>query len=105
MSVVDQRAVPPLRPATIDDIPEIRSILTEHGNDGPRTTVDIVGPYLRHLVSTAHALVAPDGEGDRLVAYGSTVETGHGGRHLTDLFVRMELLGHGIGRASCRERV
>jgi GNAT superfamily N-acetyltransferase len=88
--------LPPIRPATLDDVPEIRSILAEHGNDGPHPAVDIVGPYLRHLIGAGHALVAD--EGHRLAAYGSTVGTGRGGRHLTDLFVRRDRLGGGIGR-------
>ena len=83
------------RHATLDDIPEIRSILAEHENDGPFTTVDIVGPYLRHLILTGRSLVVD--EGPRLVAFGSTVATGVG-RHLTDLFVRSDRLGEGIGR-------
>jgi GNAT superfamily N-acetyltransferase len=87
--------VPVIRPATLHDVPEIRSILAEHGNDGPHPTIDIVGPYVRHLVTTARALVAD--EGGRLTAFGATVATGHG-RHLTDLFVRTDRLGQGIGR-------
>jgi hypothetical protein len=53
--------VPVIRPATLHDVPEIRSILAEHGNDGPHPTIDIVGPYVRHLVPTARALVADKG--------------------------------------------
>jgi GNAT superfamily N-acetyltransferase len=90
----ERRDSPAIRPAILDDLPEIRSILTEHGNDGPHPTVDIVGPYLRHLVLTARALVAVDEDG--LVAFGATVATGRG-RHLTDLFVRGNRLGQGIG--------
>jgi GNAT superfamily N-acetyltransferase len=89
------RDAPEIRAATLADIPEIRSILSEHGNDGPTTIADVVGPYLRHLVTTARALVVP--EGDRLAAFGATVDTGNG-RHLTDLFVRTDRLGKGIGR-------
>jgi GNAT superfamily N-acetyltransferase len=85
----------PARRATPDDIGEIRSILSEHGNDGPTRVHDIVGPYIGHLISTARALVVPDGEG--LAAFGATVATGRG-RHLTDLFVRKDRLGHGLGR-------
>jgi hypothetical protein len=86
---------PSIRTATTGDIAEIRSILAEHGNDEPYTTVDIVGPYLGHLITTGRALVVD--EGDRVVAFGATVDTGRG-RHLTDLFVRIERLGQGIGR-------
>ena len=85
----------PVRPATPGDIPEIRSILTEYGNDGPHPVHDIVGPYLDHLTATGRTLVVP--EDGKLAAFGSTIATGHG-RHLTDLFVRSERLGQGIGR-------
>jgi GNAT superfamily N-acetyltransferase len=95
MTAADARVAPVIRPATLDDLAEIRSILVEHGNDGPHPVVDIVGPYLNHLLSTARALVVP--EGDRLAAFGATVDTGHG-RHLSDLFVRRDRLGMGIGR-------
>ena len=86
---------PVIRPATADDVAEIRSILAEHGNDGPHPEVDIVGPYVHHLIATARALVSDDG--DRLAAFGATVATGTG-RHLSDLFVRADRLGQGIGR-------
>jgi GNAT superfamily N-acetyltransferase len=88
-------ALAAIRPATLDDVPDIRSILAEHGNDGPHSAVDIVGPYVRHLVQTARALVSV--ESGRIVAFGAAAMTGHG-RHLTDLFVRTDRLGHGIGR-------
>ena len=95
MRAADSRSPPPIRPAKLDDIAGIRSILAEHGNDGPHGTVDIVGPYVRHLVRTGRTMVVDDGRG--LAAFGSTVDTGHG-RHLTDLFVRGDRLGRGIGR-------
>jgi GNAT superfamily N-acetyltransferase len=84
-----------IRPATFADIPEIRSILAEHGNDGPHTSVDIVGPYLRHLIAVGRTLVAE--EDAHLVGFGATLETGRG-LHLADLFVRRNRLGGGIGR-------
>ncbi|HET9457315.1 MAG TPA: hypothetical protein VFO78_08235 [Candidatus Limnocylindrales bacterium] len=83
-----------IRPATHDDLPAIRSILAEHGNDGPHGAVDIVGPYVEHLIATGRTLVVDEGDGP--IAFGSTVATGHG-RHLTDLFVRNDRLGRGIG--------
>lgn len=85
----------PIRPATPDDVPAIRAILAQHENDSPQPAVDIVGPYVRHLITTARALVAVDG--DEVVAFGATVATGRG-RHLADLFVRADRLGRGIGR-------
>ena len=91
----DDRAASTIRTATFEDVPEIRAILAEHGNDGPFTTVDIVGPYVRHLILAGRALVVD--EGTRLVAFGATLPTGRG-RHLSDLFVRADSLGRGIGR-------
>jgi hypothetical protein len=79
----------------MDDVASIRSILAEHGNDGPYSSVDIVGPYVRHLIQAGRALVVDDGP--RLVAFGATLLTGRG-RHLSDLFVRADSLGRGIGR-------
>ncbi len=84
-----------IRPAQLEDVAEIRSILAEHGNDGPAGEWDIVGPYVGHLIATGRAMVAQAGE--RLVAFGATVDTGRG-RHLADLFVRADRLGGGIGR-------
>jgi GNAT superfamily N-acetyltransferase len=95
VSDADGRVTPAIRPAGLDDVAEIRSLLTEHHNDGPHPTVDIVGPYLRHLIATARALVAVDDGG--VAGFGATVATGTG-RHLTDLFVRTDRLGKGIGR-------
>jgi GNAT superfamily N-acetyltransferase len=84
-----------IRQATLDDVPEIRSIFVEHGNDGPVEGADVVGPYLRHLIEAGRSLVVDDGPG--LAAFGATLLTGRG-RHLTDLFVRRDRLGQGIGR-------
>ncbi len=84
-----------IRPATLDDVPAIRSILASHGNDGPVITVDIVGPYVRHLIAHHRALVT--WQGGRLVAFGSVVDAGIA-VHLADLFVLPERLGEGIGR-------
>ncbi|HEY7736287.1 MAG TPA: GNAT family N-acetyltransferase [Candidatus Limnocylindrales bacterium] len=83
------------RPATLDDVPAIRALLAAHGNDGPVTTVDIVGPYLRHCVDHGRAFVTVDASG--LVGYGATVDAG-AATHLADLFVRPDRLGTGIGR-------
>jgi GNAT superfamily N-acetyltransferase len=84
-----------IRAATPEDVPAIRVLLAAHDNDSPVTSVDIVGPYLRHLIRHAVALVTEcDGE---LVAYGAAIDTGIA-RHLADLFVRSDLLDRGIGR-------
>jgi GNAT superfamily N-acetyltransferase len=86
---------PEIRTATTDDIPAIRSILAAHGNDGPIVTVDIVGPYVRHLVHHHRAMVSATG-GD-VLAFGAVVDAGVA-VHLADLFVRPDLLGRGLGR-------
>ncbi len=87
--------LPAIRAATAEDIPAIRSILAAHGNDGPIVTVDVVGPYVAHLVRHHRTLVsALDGD---LVAFGAVVDAGVS-LHLADLFVRPDRLGHGIGR-------
>ena len=84
-----------MRPATVDDIPSIRTILARHGNDGPIIHGDIVGPYLGHLIDHGRTLVSvSDGE---IVAFGAAVDAGRGW-HLADLFVRVDRLGQGIGR-------
>ena len=84
-----------IRLATRDDVPAIRNLLAAHGDDGPATTVDVVGPYLGHLIDHATALVSE--RAGEILAFGAGVNTGLS-RHLADLFVRPELLGQGIGR-------
>ena len=87
--------VPDIRPATIDDLPAIRSILAAHGNDGPVVIADIVGPYIGHLLGRGRARVATlDGQ---IVGFGAGIDTGRS-VHLADLFVDPERLGRGIGR-------
>lgn len=87
--------VPEIRVATTDDIGAIRSILAAHGNDGPIRTVDIVGPYVAHVVAHHRAMVSETG--GRIVAFGAVVDAGVA-LHLADLFVRPDLIGRGIGR-------
>jgi GNAT superfamily N-acetyltransferase len=84
-----------IREARDEDVATIRSILAEHGNDGPVVTADIVGPYLRHLIEHGRARVAE--EDGLVVAFGATVDAGRV-RHLADLFVRRDRLGQGLGR-------
>ena len=84
-----------IRPATHDDVPPIRTILAGHGSDGPIINGDVVGPYLGHLIDHGRALVSI--ADDELVGFVAAVETGRG-RHLADLFVRLDRLGQGIGR-------
>jgi GNAT superfamily N-acetyltransferase len=83
------------RPATPDDVPTIRSILGAHGNDGPVTRVDIVGPYVRHLVTRHRTLLTE--EAGAAVAFGAVVDAGLA-VHLADLFVVPDRLGRGLGR-------
>jgi GNAT superfamily N-acetyltransferase len=83
------------RPATPDDIPTIRGILAAHGNDGPVTRVDIVGPYVRHLVTHHRTLLTE--EAGAAVAFGAVVDAGLA-VHLADLFVMPDRLGRGLGR-------
>ena len=83
------------RPATPDDIPTIRGILAAHGNDGPVTRVDIVGPYVRHLVTRHRTLLTE--EAGAAVAFGAVVDAGLA-VHLADLFVMPDRLGRGLGR-------
>jgi hypothetical protein len=78
------------RPATPDDIPTIRAILAAHGNDGPVTRVDIVGPYVRHLVTRHRAMLTEEEE--VAVAFGAVVDAGLS-VHLAGLFVVPDRLG------------
>jgi hypothetical protein len=85
------------RPAVGADLPAIRVILAAHDNDTPVPPggVDVVGPYLDHLLAHHRALVVE--EAGVVVAFGATLETGRA-RMLTDLFVAPDRLGSGIGR-------
>jgi GNAT superfamily N-acetyltransferase len=84
-----------IRPATLDDLGPIRSILVAHGNDGPVIVADIVGPYIAHLIRRGRTQVAVlDGE---IVGFGAAIDAGRS-VHLADLFVHPERLGQGIGR-------
>jgi hypothetical protein len=56
---------------------------------------DVVGPYLRHLVDHHRVLVTEEAE--RVLAMGAVVDTGRC-LMLSDLFVRPDRLGTGLGR-------
>ena len=86
-----------IRAASRDDVPAIRAILAAHDNDGPvgQGGVDIVGPYLLHLLRAHRALVTE--RAGEVVAFGAVVDTGIAAM-LSDLFVRPDLLGQGLGR-------
>lgn len=87
--------MPVIRPARLDDIAAIRSILAAHDSDGPIVNGDIVGPYVRHLITRGRTVVALDG--DDVVGFGATIDAGRA-VHLADLFVRPDLVGQGTGR-------
>jgi GNAT superfamily N-acetyltransferase len=74
----------------------MRALLAAHG-EAPLEPggEDAAGPYLRHLVDHHRALVTI--EADQVVAFGAAVDTGRC-RMLSDLFVRPDRLGQGIGR-------
>lgn len=87
-----------IRSATLEDLPQIRSILAAHGNDGPVVIADIVGPYVSHLINRGRARVAEIAGVDGVVGFGAAIDTGRS-VHLADLFVHPDRLGQGIGRA------
>lgn len=83
-----------IRRATPDDIPAIRAILRAHDEDSEVAGVDIVGPYVRHLVDHATVLVAE--RAGTVVGYAAAIDAGVA-VHLADLFIRPDLVGQGIG--------
>ena len=89
--------MPEIRVATLVDVPSIRALLRAHGNDSivEPGAIDIVGPYVRHLVEHHVARVSVDG--DAVIGFGAAVDTGWC-LMLADLFVDAERLGTGIGR-------
>lgn len=74
----------------------MRALLAAHG-EAPLQPggEDTAEPYLCHLVHHHRALVTV--EAGRVVAFGAAVDTGRC-RMLSDLFVRPDRLGQGIGR-------
>ncbi len=84
-----------IRPAALDDVPAIRSILVAHGNDGPIVIADVVGPYVAHLIARGRTRVAI--VDDEVVGFGAALDTGRS-VHLADLFVHPDRLGQGIGK-------
>lgn len=85
-----------IEPATIAHLPALRALLAAHGEATPEASeVDIPGPYLRHLVDHHRVLVAT--ETGQVVGFGAVVHTGRC-LMLSDLFVRPDRLGQGIGR-------
>lgn len=84
-----------IRRATDDDLASIRAILAGHDNDGPVVVADIVGPYMRYLISRGRTFVAEIGQ--EIIGFGSAADTGRS-IHLADLFVHPDHLGRGLGR-------
>ena len=86
-----------IRAATQHDLPAIRSILAAHDSDGSigESGVDIIGPYLLHLLRRHRVLVTE--RTGAVVAFGAVADTG-AATMLSDLFVRPDLLGQGLGR-------
>jgi GNAT superfamily N-acetyltransferase len=98
-----------IRAAHPGDIASMRAILAGHGEDAPPLPghPDVLGPYLRHLVDHHRVLVVDEGEGtaepgDGMVGFGAVLDTGRC-RMLSDLFVRKDRLGQGLGRALLAE--
>lgn len=85
-----------IRPATDDDLAAIRAILAGHDNDGPVVVADIVGPYMRYLISRGRTFIAEVGQ--EVVGFGAAADTGRS-IHLADLFVHPDHLGRGLGRS------
>ena len=86
-----------IRAASQHDVAAMRAILAAHDEDGPvaEGEVDIIGPYLLHLLRRHRAFVTErDGE---VIAFGAVVDAGIA-TMLSDLFLRPDLLGQGIGR-------
>ncbi len=83
-----------IRPATDDDVGAILGVWAANGDTIPKGGVDILTPYLAHLLRTGRVLVAEDS--DRVVGFGAVVER-TGVTHLADLFVLPDRFGEGIG--------
>ena len=83
-----------IRPATGADTAAIRAIWDANGDEIPEGGVDILAPYLAHLMVAGRVLVA--GVADHVVGFAAVVERA-GVTHLADLFVLPDRFGQGIG--------
>ena len=83
-----------VRMAGVDEVAAILGIWAANGDSIPEGGVDLLTPYLNHLMSTGQVLVAADDE--EVVGFGTVVERA-GVTHLADLFVRPDRFGQGIG--------
>ena len=83
-----------IRPAAGTDVAAVLGVWAANGDTIPEDGVDILTPYLVHLLSTGRVFVAEDG--DQVVGFGAVVER-FGVTHLADLFVLPDRFGEGIG--------
>lgn len=83
-----------MRSATEADTAAIRAIWAANGDEIPEGGIDLLAPYLAHLMTNGRVLVAADDE--HLVGFGAVVERA-GVTHLADLFVLPDRFGQGIG--------
>jgi GNAT superfamily N-acetyltransferase len=83
-----------IRPAAEADAATMMAIWAANGDEIPEGGVDILTPYLVHLMSTGRVLVAE--QADHVVGFGAVVVRA-GVTHLADLFVLPDRFGKGIG--------
>jgi GNAT superfamily N-acetyltransferase len=83
-----------IRPASGADAAAIMAIWAANGDEIPEGGVDILTPYLAHLMGTGRVLVAE--HAGEAVGFGAVLERA-GVVHLADLFVLPDRFGEGIG--------
>ncbi len=83
-----------IRTATGADSAAIVAVWAANGDEIPAGGVDIMTPYLAHLMATGRVLVASDAGG--VVGFAAVVERA-GVTHLADLFVLPDRFGEGTG--------
>jgi GNAT superfamily N-acetyltransferase len=84
-----------IRSASDADTAGIRAVWAANGDDIPDDGVDILAPYLSHLMRTGRVLVAT--ALNHVVGFGAVVERA-GVTHLADLFVLPDRFGQGVGK-------
>ena len=83
-----------IRSATSADSSAIVAVWAANGDEIAEGGVDIITPYLAHLMTTGRVLVASDA--GEVVGFAAVVERA-GVTHLADLFVLPDRFGGGIG--------
>jgi GNAT superfamily N-acetyltransferase len=83
-----------IRPAVSADAAAIMAVWAANGDEIPSGGLDILTPYLAHLMGTGRVLVAE--HAGEVVGFGAVVERA-GVTHLADLFVLPDRFGGGIG--------